>query len=450
MSIATKSIGDDALLASQQQQSLGAYLGDYFRRLRGGDLGALPIIVGLAIIAAIFQSQNENFLSNRNFVNLVLQMAGITVMAIGVVYVLLLGEIDLSIGYVSGVAGVLMTWLLKGGLHPFSALGSLLALFGMQTEGMAWLQMALDPQPWYVAIPIALVVAALIGLLHGTIITRFQLPAFIVTLAGLLAWNGVVLLLVGEGGTIVLQDPVALGIANSYFGDGDAKGVILSSTWAWITVALLVILFAVGQFRQIANRRRQNLPHTPLLFVVLQTMLVAAVTIGVTYVCLQDRGLPVIGLIIVFLLALFTYIATATKFGRYVYAVGGNKEAARRAGIRVERIRIYVFMISSLMAGAGGLVLASRLRSVATDAGGGNLVLNSIAAAVIGGTSLFGGSGRVTSALLGALVVASVENGMGLLGLSSGVKFIITGLVLLVAVLVDSLSRSSQARSGLK
>ena len=201
---------------------------------------------------------------------------------------------------------------------------------------------------------------------------------------------------------------------------------------------------------QITNRRRANLPHTPIILVLLQALLVAAVAVGVTYVCLQDRGLPVIGLIIILLLALFTYIATSTKFGRYVYAVGGNKEAARRAGIRVERIRIYVFMISSLMAGMGGLVLASRLRSVATDAGGGNLVLNSIAAAVIGGTSLFGGSGRVTSALLGALVVASVENGMGLLGLSSGVKFIITGLVLLVAVLVDSLSRSSQSKSGLK
>lgn len=447
---ATRVTTDDALLASQQQRTLGETISDYFKRLRGGDLGALPIIVGLAIIAAIFQGQNENFLSNRNFVNLVLQMAGITVIAIGVVYVLLLGEIDLSIGYVSGVSGVLMTWLLKGGLTPFSVIGNLLTFLGVDVEKIGWLTTTLDPQPWYVAIPIALIVAALIGLLHGTIITRFQLPAFIVTLAGLLAWNGVVLLLVGEGGTIVLQDPVALGIANSYFGDGTAKGVVLSSTWAWVSVGLMVILFAAAQFAQIANRRRQNLPHTPFIFVILQTLLVAAAAIGVTYVCLQDRGLPVIGLIMIVLLAIFTYIATSTKFGRYVYAVGGNKEAARRAGVRVERIRIYVFMISSLMAGAGGLVLASRLRSVATDAGGGNLVLNSIAAAVIGGTSLFGGSGKVSSALLGALVVASVENGMGLLGLSSGVKFIITGLVLLVAVLVDSISRSSQSKSGLK
>ena len=215
-------------------------------------------------------------------------------------------------------------------------------------------------------------------------------------------------------------------------------------------VALLIVSYAITLFMQIRTRRRHNLPHTPFLLVLVQIIILTVVAVSVTAVCLRDRGLPVIGLIIVLLLALFTYLATSTKFGRYVYAVGGNKEAARRAGIQTERIRIYVFMISSLMAGLGGMVLASRLRSVATDAGGGNLVLNAIAAAVIGGTSLFGGSGRVVSALLGALVVASVENGMGLLGLSSGVKFIITGLVLLVAVLVDSISRSSQARSGLK
>ncbi len=444
---ASKSINENALLASQTQLSVGATIANYFKRVRAGDLGALPIIIGLAIIAAIFQGQNENFLTARNFVNLILQMAGITVIAIGVVYVLLLGEIDLSIGYVSGVAGVLMTWLLKGGLQPFTLLGW---IPGLDAESMSWMQTKLDPQPWFVAIPIALVVASLIGLLHGVIITRFQLPAFIVTLAGLLAWNGVVLILVGEGGTIVLQDTVALGITNSYIGDGDGKGVYLSSTWAWAVIAVAILAFIAAQFMQINKRRARNLPHTPIVLVLFQALIIAAVAAGATYVCLQDRGLPVIGMIIILLLTVFTYLATSTKFGRYVYAVGGNKEAARRAGIQVERIRIYVFMISSLMAGMGGLVLASRLRSVATDAGGGNLVLNSIAAAVIGGTSLFGGSGRVTSALLGALVVASVENGMGLLGLSSGVKFIITGLVLLVAVLVDSLSRSSQAKSGLK
>ena len=214
-------------------------------------------------------------------------------------------------------------------------------------------------------------------------------------------------------------------------------------------VGVMLVGYALAQFAQINTRRSRKLPHTPIILVLLQILLLAVLVVGAVYIAMQDRGLPVIGLIMVILLSGFTYLATSTRFGRYVYAVGGNREAARRAGIQVERIRIRVFMISSLMAGCGGLVLASRLRSVATDAGGGNLVLNSIAAAVIGGTSLFGGSGRVVSALLGALVVASVENGMGLLGLSSGVKFIITGLVLLVAVLVDSISRRSRAQSGL-
>ncbi len=449
MSVHKAAVPENALLASQAQLSVGDYLRNYFRRVRAGDLGSLPIIIGMVFIAVIFQSQNANFLSTRNFVNLISQMAGITIIAIGLVYVLLLGEIDLSVGYVSAVAGVSMTLLLKGGMQPLQLFQWLPKLLGMDVEKLTWLQYQIPAVPWYVAIPIALLLTALIGILHGNIITRFQLPAFIVTLAGLLAWNGVVLILVGEGGTIVLQNPVAIGIANSYIGSGDAKGVYLSATWAWAMVGVMLLSYALAQFAQINTRRRRNLPHTPIVLVLLQILLLAVLVIGAVYIAMQDRGLPVIGLIMVILLSGFTYLATSTRFGRYVYAAGGNREAARRAGIQVERIRIRVFMISSLMAGCGGLVLASRLRSVATDAGGGNLVLNSIAAAVIGGTSLFGGSGRVVSALLGALVVASVENGMGLLGLSSGVKFIITGLVLLVAVLVDSISRRSRAQSGL-
>jgi len=439
MSTIKSSVADNALLAGQAQLSVGDYVSSYWRRVRAGDLGALPIVIGLVLIAAIFQSQNENFLTARNFVNLIVQMAGIMTIAIGVVYVLLLGEIDLSVGYVSAVAGVMMTLLLKGGLHPLNLIAWLPRLLGVDVETLSFLNYQLPPLPWYAAIPVALATVTLIGMLHGNIITRFQLPAFIVTLAGLLAWNGVVLILVGEGGTIVLQDKVAIGIANTY----------LPSPWGWIVAALLVLGYALTQVAQIGTRRRRNLPHTPLFLVLFQILFLAAAAGAAVYVTTRDRGVPVIGLILILLLAGFTYLATSTRFGRYVYAVGGNREAARRAGIQVDRIRIYVFMISSLMAGCGGLILAARLRSVATDAGGGNLVLNSIAAAVIGGTSLFGGSERVVSALLGALVVASVENGMGLLGLSSGVKFIITGLVLLVAVLVDAISRRGRAQSGI-
>ncbi len=400
-----------AVLVEQQTLSPRAYLSDYMRRVRSGDLGSLPIIVGLLIIAVVFQSLNQNYLTPRNFVNLIVQMAGIATISIGVVFVLLLGEIDLSIGYVSAVAGVTMTLML---LPPFSF-------------------------PWFIAIPLSLLLVSFIGLVQSSIITYFGLPSFIVTLAGLLVWNGVVLILVGAGGTIIIQDRTVIAIANSF----------LPEIWGWIVVALIVALFAFSAIGQGANRRKAGLSSTPLPIVVVQIVLVAMlVSLGV-YFCNQDRGVPFVGVLLAFFLAVFTFVATRTRFGRYVYAVGGNAEAARRAGIAVNRIRIYGFILSSFMAGWGGIVLASRLRSVATDAGGGNLMLSAIAAAVIGGTSLFGGSGRVVSALLGALVVASVENGMGLLGLSAGVKFIVTGLVLLLAVLVDALARRSRRSSGI-
>ncbi|MEM7534654.1 MAG: ABC transporter permease [Chloroflexota bacterium] len=401
----------NALLASRSSQTVGEYIRSYFQRIGSGDLGAIPIIFGLIVIAVIFQTQNENFLTPRNFVSLILQMAGITTIAYGVVFVLLLGEIDLSIGYVSAVGGVGMTLLLL--------------------EPGGW--------PWFAAIPVALIATACIGLLHGLIITTFQVPSFVVTLAGLLAWNGVVLIIIGGGGTVIIQDKVVIGIANFFLPD----------VWGWIVAALVIVAFAWVQLQQTITRRQRGLAATPMVIVIAQIFFLTALTVIAVYIANQDRGVPIVGLILVVLLTGLSFLATRTKFGRYVYAVGGNKEAARRAGINVERIRVIVFIMSSTLAGMGGIILASRLRSVATDAGGGNLLLNSIAAAVIGGTSLFGGSGRVSSALLGALVIASVENGMGLLGLSSGVKFVVTGLVLLIAVLVDAVSRRSRAQSGL-
>jgi D-xylose transport system permease protein len=210
-----------------------------------------------------------------------------------------------------------------------------------------------------------------------------------------------------------------------------------------------VIGFAISRLLQLRVRQQQGVADTPLLIVILQLAALIVLVGGAVYMANQDRGVPFVGVLLLVLLSGLSFLANYTTFGRYVYALGGNREAARRAGIAVERLRIWGFIISSVMAGVGGIILASRLRSVDTAAGGGNLLLNAIAAAVIGGTSLFGGSGRVSSAVLGALVIASVENGMGLLGLSSGVKFVITGLVLLVAVLVDSLSRRSRRQSGI-
>ncbi len=391
--------------------TVSEYVNNYWKRVKAGDLGPLPIILGLIVIAIIFQLLNQNYLTPRNFVNLIVQMAGITTIAIGVVYVLLLGEIDLSIGYVSAVAAVFLAMRLR----PPSE----------------W--------TWWMALIAALALAALIGMVQGFIITKFSLPSFVVTLAGFLVWNGVVLILIGNGGTVIIQDPVIIGIAN-YF---------LSPMAGWLVVGLAVVLFGVTRLLGWRSRRARGVSSTPLALVILQVTVTALIAIGVVYVCNQDRGVPFVGILVMALLVAFTFLAERTRFGRYIYAIGGNEEAARRAGINVDSIKIRVFMISSLMAGTGGIILASRLRSVDTAAGGGNLMLNSIAAAVIGGTSLFGGSGRVISALLGALVIASIENGMGLLGLSSGVKFVITGLVLLIAVLVDSISRRGRARSGI-
>lgn len=393
----------------KRTSELADYASNYAKKLRSGDVGSLPIIIGLIVIATIFQLLNENFLTPRNFVNLIVQMAGITTIAIGVVYVLLLGEIDLSIGYVSAVAAVFMALRLR------------------------------EPDGWYwlAAMLAALSIAAIIGVVQGMIITRFKLPSFVVTLAGLLIWNGVVLILIGSAGTVVIQDDVIVGIAN-YF---------LPPVWGWLAAGGTVLLFAVGLVNEVRSRRSRGVPTVPMPIVALQIILLALVAGVGVYVANLDRGVPLVGLIMLVLLVAFTFLANRTKFGRYVYAIGGNEEAARRAGISVDRIKVLVFMISSMMAGAGGIILASRLRSVDTAAGGGSILLNSIAAAVIGGTSLFGGSGKVISAFLGALVIATIENGMGLLNVSAGVKFVVTGSVLLVAVLVDALTRRGRAVS---
>ncbi|NNE43772.1 MAG: sugar ABC transporter permease [Gemmatimonadetes bacterium] len=380
----------------------------WVRRLRTGDLGPLPILLGLVLIAIIFQTLNPNFLTARNFVNLIVQMAGIATIAYGLVFVLLLGEIDLSVGYVSAVAGVGMTLLLGAGL------------------------------PWWAAVAVALAAAAAIGALQGAIITVFRVPSFVVTLAGLLAWNGVVLLLVGSAGTIIIQDPAVIALASAFL-----------PAWAgWLTVAAGVALLLGRRLRERAARRRHGLEVRSASGIWLEAALLAAGAGAAVAVANQDRGVPFVGVVLLVLLIGLTWFADRTRFGRSVRAMGGSEEAARRAGIRTGRIRVAVFALGSAMAGLGGIILASRLRSVSTDAGGGDLLLNSIAAAVIGGTSLFGGRGQVSSAVLGALVIASVENGMGLLGLSSGVKFVVTGFVLLAAVLVDSVSRRQRSAAG--
>lgn len=405
-----------ASLKNAAQVTVGGYLKEWFSRVRAGDLGSLPIIIGLVIIAAIFGTLSEGiFFRERNFVNLLLQMSGITAIAMGVVFILLIAEIDLSAAFVSAVGGVVMVLLLREDHTNY---------------------------PWWAAIGVALFVTTMIGLLHGWIITKANVPSFVVTLAGLLAWSGVVLILTTQfstAGTITIQSPVVKGIANSY----------LPTNWSWILFGMVVLLYAGIEFTQRQSLLSRNLAAKPFAIVLGQIIGLIVIAGFAVWYANKDRGVPVATVIIVVFLTIWTFVASRTKFGRYVYAVGGNPEAARRAGINVDRIRIAVFMISSFMAGVGGIILASRLGSVSTNTGGGNLLLNAIAAAVIGGTSLFGGNGRVMSALLGALVIASVENGMGLMGWPSGIKFVVNGLVLLAAVLIDAYSRRSRTTSGL-
>ena len=397
--------------AAVEAESLSDAARAWARGLRSGELGSLPILLGLMVIVLVFQSLNENFLSPSNFVNLMVQMAGLTTIAMGIVFVLLLGEIDLSVGYVSGVAGVSVALLLfqDGGELPGPA-----------------------------GIAIALAIGAAIGFLHGVIITKVGVPSFVVTLAGLLAWNGVVLLLMAGKGTVIVQDELVIAIANAF----------LPETLGWIVILGAVALYGALQFLGQRARARAGLPTPPATLLMLRVAALTAVAVAVVWFAYENRGIPYVAVMVVLLLVLLSYVANRTRFGRHVYAIGGNQEAAQRAGINVDRVKVTVFMIAGTMAALGGVVFASRLRSVDTAAGGGDILLNSIAAAVIGGTSLFGGRGHVKSALLGALIIASIANGMGLLGLSAGVKFVVTGVVLLAAVTVDAISRRGRASSG--
>jgi D-xylose transport system permease protein len=391
-------------------------LSDIARRrweaLKAGDVGTLPIIVGLVLIVAFFYSRNENFLTAGNFTNLMTQMAGVTTIAIGVVFVLLLGAIDLSIAYVSGVAGVIVAEL--------------------QIPDGSW------EVKGVFAIAIAVALTAVIGALQGSFVAFVGVPSFVVTLAGLLFWQGVILYQIGEQGVIIIEDNTINNVANYFF--SDRAGLLIA--------AIATALYALTTLSGVVSRRRHGIRTDNLVLVAAKLVFVGAVMFGAVIWANQERGFPLAFVLVLILLVFWTWVAERTTFGRHVYAVGGNAEAARRAGINVARIRLYVFMISGLMAGFGGVILAARLNSVDLNAGGGTLLLDAISAAVIGGTSLFGGRGRVISALLGALVISTVGNGIDLLGYSSAIKYMVTGLILLSAVTLDALSRRRLARSG--
>ena len=392
------------------------YAQAWWLRVQAGDLGFLPIIVGLIIIIAIFGTLDSRYFSERNFTNLLLQMAPFATIAIGVVFVLLLAEIDLAVAFNSAVGGVVMTLLLRP-----------------DNPGLSW----------PLAIAVALAVTTFIGFVMAIVITKAGVPSFVVSLAFNLGLNGVVLILMLEfsnSGTIRIADPTIKDISNAFLPD----------FWGWVLGIGAIAAYALSEALKYRTRRSQGLPNKPFAILGLQVGGLAVLVLGAVLYANTDRGVPFVMVVLGFFLLFWSFIASRTRFGRHVYAVGGNPEAARRAGINVDRIRILVFMIGGFMAGVGGIVLASRLQSVATNSGGGDLLLNVIAAAVIGGTSLFGGSGKVVSALLGALVIGAVASGMNLQNVNAGVKFVVTGLVLLAAVLIDALAKRRQAASGVR
>lgn len=400
-----------SVAAPSDRNALLVHGSNWLVGLRSGELGVLPIIGGLLLTAIVFQSLNGNYLTPRNLVNLMSQGAAISTIAMGLVFVLIIGEIDLSVGYVSGVAAVVLAQLL---LPDGSELPTGLALAVSVGVGMS------------------------IGALHGLLITKVKMPSFVVTLAGLLAWNGVVLILIGSQGSIIIQDKAVVSLSGSY----------LTPQVAWVFFGLLVAAYSVSVVVARRSRLKRGLAAEPASLLGLRIVGLVLLAGAVVLIANLSRGIPYVVVLITVLYALLNYVLKNTRFGVWVYSIGGSLEAARRAGINTDRVRIQVFMISSSMASIGGIVLASRLRSVESNVGGGTLLLYSIAAAVIGGTSLFGGRGSARSAILGALLISSIDNGLGLLGLGSGQKFTITGLVLLAAVAVDSLSRYGRVQAG--
>jgi D-xylose transport system permease protein len=379
------------------------------RRITQGELGSIPVIAGLAVIWTVFQLLNSNFLSPRNLTNLSVQIADIGVISIGIVLVLLLGEIDLSVGSISGLgAGVMAVLNVKHGVPPVFAV-----VAGVLT-------------------------GTVIGLLQGFWFTRFKIPSFVVTLAGLLAWEGALILILGTTGTINVFDPGIDAIAGSF----------LSATQGWVVAVAALVAFIAGMVLTRRRRAAAGLGLAPTTGLVSRAVVAAVLVLVAVYILNSDRGIPLAAMILVGFVVFFDYVIRRTRFGRHVLAVGGNAEAARRAGISVTAIRLAVFTLAGSMAAFGGIIAASRVLAVSQSSGGGDILLNAIAAAVIGGTSLFGGRGTIWSALTGALVIGSINNGLDLLALSAAIKFMVTGGVLLAAVTVDAVARQGRQSAG--
>ncbi|MET9446610.1 sugar ABC transporter permease [Streptomyces cinerochromogenes] len=394
-----------------REQGLLGYWGEFKRKMKAGELGSLPVVVGLAIICVIFQVLNSNFLSAQNINDVTVTMVGTGMISVGIVFVLLLGEIDLSVGSVSGAASALMAVL---------------------AVNQGW--------PEWAAVLLAIGAGVAIGALHGFFFAVLGAPAFAVTLAGLLFWLGFMLKVLGEDGTINLDgDGLVAKLTTYYFSDIAA---------AYGLAVVVVAVFFLTSF--LGNKRREaaGVPSRPLSDTVLRTVLLAVIAFAGAYMYNQYKGLPLATVIFLAFLVATDFVLRRTAYGRKIFALGGSVEASRRAGINVTAVRISVFAISGGFAAVGGLFLASKIASANQSAGTGDLLMNAIAAAVIGGTSLFGGRGRTWNALLGVLVIVSIQYGLQLQSIAEPVKYMITAAVLLTTVVIDSITRKTQKTAG--
>ncbi|QIJ65271.1 sugar ABC transporter permease [Streptomyces sp. JB150] len=394
-----------------REEGLLGYWTEFKRKMRAGELGSIPVILGLVIICVIFQSLNDAFLSAQNISDITVTMVGTGMISVGIVFVLLLGEIDLSVGSVSGAA---------------SAIAAVLAV------NQGW--------PEWIAVLFAVAAGAAIGAAHGFFFAVLGAPAFAVTLAGLLFWLGFMLQTLGENGTINLDSDGFIGKLTTYFFTDIAA--------AYGLAAVVTVVFFITSF--LSNRRREaaGIPSRPLNETILRTALLAVISFAAAFMYNQYKGLPLATVIFLVFLVATDFVLRRTTYGRKVFALGGSVEASRRAGINVTAVRISVFAISGGFAAIGGLFLASKIASANQSAGTGDLLMNAIAAAVIGGTSLFGGRGRTWNALLGVLVIVSIQYGLQLESIAEPVKYMITAGVLLTTVVIDSITRKTQKTAG--
>jgi D-xylose transport system permease protein len=404
---------------NRQAGSIGESARDYVNRLRGGDMGSLPAILGLVVLIVIFASLNDRFLTTYNMANLVVQASAIMVLAMGIVFVLLLGEIDLS----AGVAG-----------------GACATITALMLIDYDW--------TWWMATLAGVAFGMVVGLAIGALVSFLGIPSFVVTLAFFLGLQAVPLRLIGSGGSLRYNDPVLRGLS--------IKNVPVTA--GWIAAVVIVLAFAALSLWRYRSLSAKGLVHPPIGLVAIRIAVLAAIVLGLTALLSANRapnpnlfeisGIPWAAPVVIALLLFWTFVLTKTRFGRHLYAVGGNAEAARRAGINVRRVRIMAFVICTGMAALAGLLSASYTGKVSPGSGGGNVLLYAVAAAVIGGTSLFGGRGRALDAVIGGLVIATISNGLGLLNQAAYINFVVTGGVLLLAASVDAISRRRRSSAG--